>query len=62
MPWQRVALTRADTNTALFGQSARDPVTYGLVGAVLILVALLASAAPALRATRADPNAALRSD
>jgi ABC-type antimicrobial peptide transport system permease subunit len=46
----------------LFQQSAKDPVTYGAVGTVLVLVALLASAAPALRATRADPNSALRSD
>ncbi|MEO8619819.1 MAG: ADOP family duplicated permease [bacterium] len=46
----------------LFKQSATDPVIYGTVGAILILVALVASAVPALRATRADPNAALRSD
>jgi len=46
----------------LFQQSARDPVTYAAVGVVLLLVALLASALPARRATRADPNAALRAD
>jgi ABC-type antimicrobial peptide transport system permease subunit len=46
----------------LFEQSARDPVTYGGVGAVIILVALLASALPAVRAARADPNTVLRSD
>lgn len=46
----------------LFQQSARDPATYGVVAAILFLVGLLASALPALRATRADPNAALRSD
>ena len=46
----------------LFRQSARDPVTYGAVGALLLTVALVASAAPALRATRADPNSALRGD
>ncbi len=46
----------------LFRQSATDPVVYGSVAAVLVGVALASSAAPALRATRADPNAALRSD
>jgi ABC-type antimicrobial peptide transport system permease subunit len=46
----------------LFQQSARDPVTYGGVGALIMLIALLASAVPAFRAIRADPNAALRSD
>jgi predicted permease len=46
----------------LFEQSARDPMTYGSVGALLVLVAVVASAVPAHRATRADPNAALRAD
>ena len=46
----------------LFRQSARDPVTYGSVAGLLILVALIASAVPARRATRADPNSALRTD
>lgn len=46
----------------LFEQSARDPATYSLVAGVLLVVALVASAFPAARATRADPNTALRSD
>ncbi|HEU4994044.1 MAG TPA: FtsX-like permease family protein, partial [Gemmatimonadaceae bacterium] len=46
----------------LFRQSAKDPVVYALVGTILVLVALAASAAPALRASRADPNTALRSE
>jgi predicted permease len=46
----------------LFRQSARDPAVYALVGAMLLLVAVLASSIPALRATRADPNAALRAE
>jgi putative ABC transport system permease protein len=46
----------------LFQQSARDPVTYGLVAALLLFVALAASAMLARRATHADPNSALRTD
>ncbi len=46
----------------LFQESAIDPVTYGVVGGVVVAVAILASAIPALRATRADPNVALRTD
>ena len=46
----------------LFRQSATDPATYAAVGAAMILAAFVASAVPAMRAGRADPNAALRSD
>ncbi len=46
----------------LFQQSAMDPLTYGAVGAIILIVALVASAIPARRATRADPNVALRAD
>jgi putative ABC transport system permease protein len=46
----------------LFQESARDPLVLSAVSATVGLVAVLASAVPALRATRADPNAALRSD
>ena len=46
----------------LFQQSARDPVVYALVGGIIALVTVVASASPAIRATRADPNTALRSD
>jgi putative ABC transport system permease protein len=46
----------------LFQQSARDPLIYGAIGVMMILVAAAASTAPAVRAARADPNSALRSD
>ena len=46
----------------LFRQSATDPRVYTGVGALMIVVAVAASALPALRATRADPNAALRAE
>ncbi|MFN2563576.1 MAG: ADOP family duplicated permease [Gemmatimonadaceae bacterium] len=46
----------------LFEQSARDPLIYGSVAVVLLIVALLATVRPALRATRVDPNSVLRAD
>ncbi|NOT09414.1 MAG: FtsX-like permease family protein [Gemmatimonadales bacterium] len=46
----------------LFRQSARDPVVYGVVGLIMLVVALLASALPAARAAKADPNSALRAE
>jgi putative ABC transport system permease protein len=46
----------------LFSESARDPLVYMVVAATIGVVSLVASAAPALRAMRADPNAALRAD
>lgn len=44
----------------LYGVRPIDPVTYGSVSAVLILVALLACYIPARRATRIDPIIALK--
>lgn len=46
----------------LFHVSARDPEIFGAVILVLLGVAAVASAIPALRASRVDPNIALRSD
>ena len=46
----------------MFQQSPRDPIVFGLVALVLLAVSLLASCGPALRASRVDPNIALRGD
>ena len=46
----------------LFQQSASDPLVYGGVAAMMVIVALAASAVPAIRASRADPNIALRAE
>jgi putative ABC transport system permease protein len=46
----------------LFDVSPTDPVVFGLVVAMLIAVALAASWVPARRASRVDPNVALRAD
>ncbi len=44
----------------LFRQSATDPAIYVAIGGIMLCVALAAAAVPAMRATRADPNTALR--
>jgi predicted permease len=46
----------------MFQQEPRDPVIYGIVAGVLLVVAVVAAVVPALRATRIDPNSALRLD
>jgi predicted permease len=46
----------------LFGESARDPLVFGGVATILVLVAATACAIPARRATRVDPTVALRAE
>jgi len=46
----------------LFETSPRDPVIFGGVAALLVGIALVASAIPAVRASRVDPITALRAD
>jgi len=46
----------------LFQVSARDPMVFGSVAGVLLLVALAASLLPSLRAARVDPLEALRAE
>ena len=46
--------------TLLYGVSARDPITIAAVGAILAVVAVLASYVPAWRAAKVDPMICLR--
>ena len=55
------ALATGVQNT-LFGVTARDPITYTAVFAIVTTVSLLATLVPARRATRLDPMIALRAE
>jgi ABC-type antimicrobial peptide transport system permease subunit len=55
------AMGGAIENT-LFGVTGRDPLTYGVVVALIATVWLAATLVPARRATRVDPMTALRTE
>jgi putative ABC transport system permease protein len=46
----------------MFSQSARDPVVLGVVAALLVVVGVVATLVPGVRASRVDPAVTLRSD
>jgi putative ABC transport system permease protein len=47
-------------SSLLYGVGAKDPLTFSIVPALLMVVAFIACAVPALAATRVDPIHALR--
>jgi putative ABC transport system permease protein len=56
-----IALMRV-VSSMLYATSARDPLVFAVVPAALVLSAIVASAAPAIRAGRVDPVVALRTE
>jgi putative ABC transport system permease protein len=56
-----IAMARLLT-TMLFGVQPFDPITFAVVGLMLLVTAAAAMAAPAWRAVRIDPAVALRGD
>jgi putative ABC transport system permease protein len=56
------ARTAPYLESMLFGVSARDPMTFAAVPAAVLVAALLAGVAPAVRAIRVDPARTLRGE
>jgi putative ABC transport system permease protein len=44
----------------LFGVSPTDPLVFAAIPGILVLIGMLASYVPAIRAAKVDPMAALR--
>jgi len=57
-----VAVAGDGIANVLFGVSARDPLIYAAVVALVAVISLVASLVPARRATRVDPMIALRAE
>jgi putative ABC transport system permease protein len=54
------ALLARTMETLVYGVRPLDPLTFAIVSVVLLVVAVVACAVPAHRATRVDPAATLR--
>jgi putative ABC transport system permease protein len=60
--WIGALLATRGLTSLLFATAPTDPLTYGVVGGLLVIVALLASYVPAQRAMKVDPIRALRTE